>query len=234
MFSYNTKVGYSKVNRKSIVPDYEIINYLQDCATFHADEMGFGLKQLQENRKAWVLISYRIKMYKPIYYGQEIEIGTSPTGFRKIFASRQLFIKDSAGEYLVKADSIWILMDLNRRKTIRIPEDYQSVYTTEQIFDDFTAARKITLSEEKEMQTPIPVVSSYIDTNGHMNNADYVRVAEELIPEDAAFTQMEIVYHKEAMRGDMLVPYLHREKDGVSVSFKNDKKELLTEIKYTK
>lgn len=233
MFSFQTKVSYSRVNRKGIVPYYEVVNYLQDCSTFHADELGHGVDYKNAQKKAWVLISYKIQMIKPIFYGQEIEVGTSPTSFRKLFASRQFYIKDMEGNYLVKADSIWILMDLESRKTVRIAEEDMRGYQLETLFKDIEASRKIKLSQERNQYRPFQVLATYIDSNCHMNNADYLRAVEEFLEDTQRYQQLEIVYHKEAVEDETIIPFLHPEDNGVGISFENKSGELLTEIRFT-
>ena len=43
MYTYNTKVSYSRLDKTGKVPYHEIINYLQDCSTFQSEELGVGV-----------------------------------------------------------------------------------------------------------------------------------------------------------------------------------------------
>ncbi len=99
-----------------------------------------------------------------------------------MFASRQYFIKDENGDYLVQADSLWVLIDIQTRKPLRITEEDSSVYKPEPIFDNIKASRKIRFSSERTKLESFKVLKTYIDSNGHMNNANYLRAAEEFLP----------------------------------------------------
>lgn len=231
MFSYNTKVGYSRVNRNGIVPLHEIMNYLQDCTNFHSESLGGGVEYMETQGKAWIIVAYKIILNKPITLGQDICVGTSPTDFRAMFATRQFFIKDMNGEYLVQADTLWVLIDTERRKPTRITEEDASRYKIEKVFDGVTASRKIKFAGEAQKLQQFDVKKTYIDNNGHMNNADYLRVAEEFLPDDFQCQELDIVYSKEAMEGQVLIPYLHDEEDGIGITFESQDGEVLTKIK---
>ena len=96
MFEYNTIVGYSKLNRNKQVPLHEMVNYMQDCTTFHSESVGRGLQYMESIKKAWILKAYHIVQEKPIEVGQKITVGTSPSEFRGTFGERQFYIRDEA------------------------------------------------------------------------------------------------------------------------------------------
>lgn len=233
MFSYQTKVSYSKVDKNGQVPLYEIMNYLQDCTNFQSEALGVGVKYMDSVGKAWVIISYKIQLNKPILLGQDIWVGTTPTEFGHVMASRQFFIKDDKGEYLVKADSIWVLIDLESRKPDRITEKDCEKYKLEKAFDDVKASRKIKLSKDAERLPEFKVKRTYIDNNGHMNNADYLRAAAEFLPPDFECRELQVIYSKEALEGETIIPYLHKEEEGFGITFESKEGKMLTKIKLT-
>ncbi len=231
MFTFDTKVSYSRVDKNGQVPLHEIMNYFQDCTNFHSESLGAGVAHMEAVGKVWIIISYKIKINKPITLGQEIHIGTAPTKFDVLYASRQFFIKDSAGENLVQADSIWVLMDLRNRRPTRITEEDSQMYKPEKEFFDITAERKIKFHGEKKKLPEFKVMKTYIDHNGHMNNADYLRAAEEFLPDGYSWGELDIVYNKEALEGEIVTPYLYKEKNSVGISFENEKEETLTKMR---
>ena len=82
------------------------MNYLQDCSTFQSVALGVGPDHMKEVNKGWVVLAYKIKLYKPLKLGDEICVGTAPSKFGRVMANRQYFIKDNDGEYAVKALSL--------------------------------------------------------------------------------------------------------------------------------
>lgn len=231
MFEYQTVVSYSKVDKNKQVPIYEILNYMQDCTTFQSDALGVGLEYMESIKKAWLLLAYHIKKIKPITIGQKLTVGTTPVNFGKVFGERQFYIKDEDGNYLVKANSIWILMDMTRREPIRIHKEDMEMYPLAQAFDDVDVSRRLKLSETKEHSQDLKVLKTYIDNNGHVNNADYLRAATELLPDGSDWSDIQIVYQKEAKEGDVLISHIHHENQGFGISFENEQGEIYTKIK---
>ena len=230
MFSYETTVSYSRTDRNGKVPMHEILNLLQDCSTFHSEDIGHGVSYMKREARAWVLVAYKVIVNRPIMFGQKITIGTSPSKFSSMFASRQYFIKDENGDYLVQADSLWVLIDIQTRKPLRITEEDSSVYKPEPIFDNIKASRKIRFSSERTKLESFKDLKTYIDSNGHMNNANYLRAAEEFLPTNFPCHEVDIVYNKEAMEGEIITPYLYSEENGIGISFENQSGETLTRI----
>jgi hypothetical protein len=51
-----------------------------------------------------------------------------------------------------------------------------------------------------------------------MNNANYIRMAMELLPEDFVVKGLRVEYRVAAKLGDMLTPVVYRTADGIIVS----------------
>lgn len=236
MYTFNTKVSYSRVDKNGQVPLHEIMNYMQDCSTFQSEVFGDGVKNMEAKGKAWIIIAYKIRINKPIYFGQDICVGTAPTEFGRLYASRKFFIKDSNGEYLVQADSIWVLINLENRGPVRITAEDTKAYIddAEEGFENLKASKKLNFTGEKQKCSEFTVKKTYIDSNGHMNNADYLRAAEEFLPEDCRCRELDVVYIKEALQGEKITPYMYAENDGIGIVFESSSGEVLTKIKINK
>jgi acyl-ACP thioesterase len=223
MYSYKTKVSYSKLDRNGKVPFYEIMNYLQDCSTFQSEYLGVGIEYLKQKHKAWILLSYKIQIIREPILGEEIEVGTCPFEFGKVIGTRQFYIKDSNGEFIVKAESLWSLMDTETRMAIRIKDEDKSMYKEDEAFKSIGVSRKIKFLTEKQMTEKIKAPHTCIDTNGHLNNADYLRIVAECFPDADIhkYNQIEIAYKKEILESEYIKVYRYDEKDGKGVSFEN-------------
>ena len=77
---------------------------------------------------------------------------------------------------------------------VRIAPEIAAHYPMEEKADMSYAPRKIAFREEKERLEPISVPKAFIDTNQHMNNAQYIRTALEFVPEDFHIRQVRVEY----------------------------------------
>ena len=79
--------------------------------------------------------------------------------------------------------------------------------------------RRIILPKQGgDILEPVKVLRADIDYNKHMNNANYVRIAMELLPESMAVRGMRVEYRVAAKLGDILTPTMYQIDDGFIVS----------------
>ena len=62
------------------------------------------------------------------------------------------------------------------------------------------------MPEDCKAGEPIVVARHHIDTNHHVNNAQYVEMAREAIPEGLVIKEIRADYKKAAVLGDVLTP----------------------------
>ena len=79
--------------------------------------------------------------------------------------------------------------------------------------------RRIILPKDGgEVLEPIKVLRADIDYNKHLNNANYVRMAMELLPEDFVVTGLRVEYRVAAKLGEFLTPTIYRHDNVIIVS----------------
>ncbi|MBE5958760.1 MAG: hypothetical protein E7254_07865 [Lachnospiraceae bacterium] len=219
MFYYNDFVKYSEVDDKGELPLYGILEYFQNCINIHSLDINKDFMSMNELGKAWVLLSWKIKIYKKVKLYDRVTVGTWSYGYDKVYGYRNYILKDEQGEVLACADTKWILIDLETRMPKRIEPEDLAGYATGDKLDLGKSPRKIKLSEDRTEMEPVKVLRSYIDTNKHMNNTAYFRLAWEYIPEDLEFDTIDAVYNKETTQGMTIIPVIHKEEKGMGISF---------------
>lgn len=65
--------------------------------------------------------------------------------------------------------------------------------------------------------SPIVVTEQHLDTNGHVNNAQYIRMAASALDVPVDVRVLRVQYKLMALLGDTIVPRLHQTQDGVTV-----------------
>ncbi|HJB08056.1 MAG TPA: acyl-[acyl-carrier-protein] thioesterase [Candidatus Enterocloster faecavium] len=218
MYSFDSRVRYSETDETGNLTVLGIINYMQDCSTFHSEEAGVGVQVLESRRRAWMLSSWQILIDRYPSLGEEIRISTWHNESRGIYGYRNFVISGCQGESLVRAGSVWFLYDLDKGTPTRVlPEDIGPYGKPEPKLELPPMPRRIVLPEEYQEGKPIPVLRHHLDSNHHVNNAQYVEMARELIPEQLTVREIRAEYRKAAVLGDVLYPRLGKEKDGIWV-----------------
>ncbi len=213
MYSFNSRVRYSEVDEKRNLTLYSLVNYFQDCSTFHSEEIGRGIKTEEENKRTWILAAWQICVNRYPMLGEEIQVHTWTSRIRGFQGERNYRMDTASGEVLAYANSLWVYIDITTGKMVRIPKEETEVYICEEPLPMKRESRKILLLEEMEQQESFEVKKYHLDSNHHMNNAQYIRLAREYVAEDIPSGQIRVEYKKQAMLGDMIVPWVaHKEK----------------------
>ncbi len=206
MYQLKSKVRYSEANAKSQLTYHALLNYLQDSSTLHSEALGETGAELFEQNMAWILSFWQICIEEMPKSSEDICVKTWPYHTKGLFGLRNFCVENAKEEQIVKANSIWVLIDPRTGRPIRIPDEVSSHYPDEPKLDMDYCDRKIAVPDVYEEMPAITVPKYFIDTNRHMNNAKYVMVAEEYLPEDFAVREIRVEYKKAAVLGDVIVP----------------------------
>ncbi|MBC2582201.1 acyl-[acyl-carrier-protein] thioesterase [Clostridium sp. DJ247] len=183
-----------------------LMRYLGDIATRQSEDIGIGIDYLKEKGIAWVIYKWSIKIDRCPKYGEKIKIKTIPYSFRKFYAYRTFEIIDDDGKTIGKADSIWFLIDIEKRKAIRIKEELYKAYGVEESNKDILEIEKVNPPEHIHSDKSFDVRYSDIDTNSHVNNVRYLEWAIETVPLDIVLNCLlkstNITYQKETTYGE--------------------------------
>ena len=108
-----------------------IINYFCDIGTKQSEELGVGINYLMEKRLSWVFYKYDIRVKRYPKYGEKVKVVTMAKSFKKFYASRGYEIYDENNEKIVDGEGIFLLINIDKRRAVRIPED-QYTYSEEE------------------------------------------------------------------------------------------------------
>lgn len=213
MYEFGGRVRYSEIDHTGKMTLPALINYFQDCSTFHSEEVGLGMGRLKADRKAWVLSYWQVIVDRYPKLGEHITTGTFPTEFKGLYGNRNFYMKGENGKQIACANSIWVFMDLEKGRPTRPAKEHIEPYGTEEPLDMPYEGRKILMPENCEEMEPFPVRRYHIDTNEHVNNCQYVQMALEVLPREMSVRQLRVDYKKSAVLGDIIYPKVSRETD---------------------
>lgn len=211
MYTFESRVRYSEISHRGTMSLPSLINYFQDCSTFHSEEAGLGMKQLKERKKAWILSYWQVVVERFPELGETIRTGTFASGFKGLYGYRNFVMEDGEGRRIAYAHSVWVFMDLEKGRPCR-PDDSDILpYGTEPPLQMAYEERKIRIPDTWENCPGFPVRKYHIDTNEHVNNCQYVQMAMEVLPDDLEIHQLRVEYKKSAVLGDKICPQIFRD-----------------------
>ncbi len=201
MYTFSGRVRYSETDSRELLTLPAITDYFQDCGTFQSEELGLGVKYLQKSHIAWQIV---VEEYPKL--GDEIMIGTFPHGFKGFIGYRNYVMDRSDGKRMAYANAIWTLLDTDTMKPVRATAEMMEKYVLSEKLPMEYAPRKIEEAVSGCWEPEFAVKRYHLDSNHHVNNAQYIKMASCYIPEDADIVQMRAEYKKQALLGDRVMP----------------------------
>lgn len=136
-----------------------------------------------------------------------IRTGTWAYDFKSMYGYRNFVIQDAeTGETKVAANSIWVYADTQTGRPVKVLPENISGYVTEAPYPMKYADRKIAIPDGLETLSSFPVTQSQIDYNRHVNNGQYIRMAEAYLPDDFTVGEFRADYRKSAVENDIIYP----------------------------
>jgi medium-chain acyl-[acyl-carrier-protein] hydrolase len=189
--------------RKLSVP--RLLNFFEDSALWQSEHLGIGIDYLKSNKLTWVLHQVNLHISRYPIYGDRVIVRTVPFTFMKFYAYRSYELFLTSGESMAISNSVWFLLDIERRKPIKVPEPIYKLYGVESMAATSIKLPKPSALSRDDYQMEFSVRQSEIDTNLHVNNARYIEWAIESVDLDiincCSMKNLLILFQKEARYG---------------------------------
>ncbi|MBQ9112158.1 MAG: hypothetical protein IJY08_01095 [Clostridia bacterium] len=185
----------------------QMLVYMQEVSNHHMESCGMSLDRLRDSMGlAFILSKIRMRMYRPLYAFEDIEVQTWTCEGRGYAISR--FYRIMRGdEIIADADTTWALVSLTDRSLVR-QEDFH-VYDFENeptVAIDVPARLRFPKDVPLESVGQRRIVYSDLDYNMHMNNTKYPDMLCDFMPSDEVerIRGIYLSYVHEAAFGDTL------------------------------
>ena len=217
MYSLNYKVTTSTCDSEGKLKLYSALQMMQDCSEMWIDSEPQVKDYFARENMAQLLASRQVEIVRVPDFKEELTVTTSVYGMKPMFGFRNTFIYDAEGKPCYRTWSMGAFVDKANGKLKRVDDTVAgSLLIEPQLEMNYKDRRIILPKTEGEVLEPVKVMRSDIDYNRHMNNANYVRMAMELLPEDFEIKGLRVEYRVAAKLGDMLVPTIYKH-DGVII-----------------
>ncbi len=212
-FSMQRRLGNGDVDLHMRLRTSALFGLLQEASIRHTEALGAGRAVTLDRGLLWAVTLQRCEIARMPTYDEKVTVETWPGETMHVLFPRYYVLRDERGEPLLRASALWVLMDQKTRKLV---------------FPERAGVRVegTVTGEELSLPTPPPALEthpvgrfrvpySYVDLNGHMNNARYFDLAEDRLPAPAEGRPLREVlsqYAGEARLGEELEVAVGEEK----------------------
>lgn len=184
-----------------------LMDYMQEAAWANASALHFSTIDLLKDGLTWVMNRMKIDIKRMPHHHEQITIETWPSNIDKYYTHRDFRVYGKDKEVIVEVKSHWLVMDINERKLIAIPDNIKNagfVVDRKNIAD---VSGKIRFKEDLvEKQVNIGVSWFDLDINNHVNNTKYCQWLLDSMDGDFLsnneLTEIDIIFKQEGKLGD--------------------------------
>ncbi len=184
-----------------------LLNYLQEAASVHAEELGAGMVELLRQNLTWVISRYHVKLFRFPRWKSTVELTTWPCGHQGLFALREFELKDERGAPLAAATSSWMLIDLKTKRPVP-PAERLGPYPKDPRRAVASSFEPLPGLDRADLERSFRVRMSDLDWNKHVNHVVYISWALETGPPDFLEnhrpSEVEVDFRGEAFYGDQV------------------------------
>ena len=210
MYTLNYKVTTSTCDSEGRLKLYSALQMMQDCSEMWIDSEPTARKFFSDNNMTQLLATRQVEVVRVPRFKEELTVTTSIYEVMPMYGFRNTFIRDAQGQPCYRTWSMGAFVDLATGKLARLTDETIASLTLEPKQEMNYRGRRIILPKaDGTVLEPVPVMRADIDYNRHMNNANYVRIAMELLPEGFEVKDMRVEYRIAARQGDLLTPTIH-------------------------
>jgi len=166
------KVNYFHVDFQKRLKPSSLMQFFQESAGNHAENLGAGYESLQPLNLLWVLSRFTLEMDTWPLWGDQVHIKTWPCGTEGLFFRRDFQFFDEAGNQIGRGVSGWLLLDGGTMRPQRMARLGLDLPLNEERSMDTFPQRVAGLTDTEVFSKT--VLYNEIDVNLHVNNTRYL------------------------------------------------------------
>lgn len=206
MFRLDYKVTTSCCDEEGKLKLYSALQMMQDCSEMWIDTEPTVANYFKRENMAQLLASRQVEIIRVPSYKEELHVETSVWEMKSMFGFRNTFIYDANNQPCYRTWSQGAFVDKATGRLAKVADEVIASMNLEARREMNYMERRIVLPQEAVIteHEPIPVLRNDIDYNHHMNNANYVRIAMELLPKDFPVKNLRVEFKIAAKMGEEL------------------------------
>lgn len=205
--TYSSIVSSSQTDKNGKMKLFSALQWMQDCSVISFMEDSAFCEWLAENQVTPVVNFRQLEVLRVPSLMEKLTCTSFVYDVQGALGYRNTAIYDAEGNACYKTWVIAAYANLETGRLSRIPRDVQDSLQLPTRLDMTYGSRKIILPDAPLTPLePIWVQRNDIDYNNHVNNAQYIRMALELLPEDFAVGGLRVEYKKAVLPGSIISP----------------------------
>lgn len=196
-----------------------LVDFLQDCSLKHLESEPVMAPYFKETGCIMFLISRQLDIVKKPKLDDKVTVKTWCYELGRLYGFRNTVIYDENGEILVKSIAGGCFIDSHTMRATKVPKETIDRVQLEAKLDDIEyLPRKIALPDcEPQVFEPVHISRCLIDMNSHVNNARYLDITDEYLPDSAVVSRVRCEYKMPVQRDSVVIPKVYKSGNIITV-----------------
>ena len=92
-------VDLSQIGNSNLLTNHGILELLESIACYHSNLVHFGINEINETGFTWMLLHWKVKVFKRVLYGDSITVKTWAGYANKFYTLRDFEIYDKERKF---------------------------------------------------------------------------------------------------------------------------------------
>lgn len=234
MYTYHTRVVASCTDETRTQTLLSTVTMMQDCSILSLESEPTLSAWLDDADAAMMVASREVEIRRRPRFGERLAVRTWIYRMQSLMGYRNTCVFDEDGEAVAACWAVGVFYGFDERRALKVPERVVDSIDLQPAFDMAYGKRKIKLPDRVPRRLdPCTAQRSDIDLNGHVNNAQYVRMAFERLPHDFEPTHMRITHDGQAKRGQTIHRTLYETKDAYTFVLSGDADQTFAVVEFS-
>src|SRR5215213_3887382 len=125
VFTYTFTVPQSVIDENGHVNNVAYVQWMQEAAIRHGGSMDYKPPE----HAGWFVREHRIEYLLPAFLGDEIEVCTWISEWKRVRAHRRYtFTRMSDGKLVARGETDWVHVDVRTGRPIAVPVEIQALF----------------------------------------------------------------------------------------------------------
>ena len=197
-----------------------LLGCMQQTADMHVDSRQLGWKQLNEKNCFWAIYRMGLQITRMPRKYDTITVKTWANPPQNLIQPRSFEILDATGETIIRAQSLWVILENNTFKLLKVADvigsEVPELLGGQQSFEIPLKIGRI-MTEGTIPAATRTVLFSDIDVNQHVNNTNYAKWLIDSYPIDFLqqhrLTELILNYTQQARLGERYHVFINNAKE---------------------
>ena len=233
MYTVEDRVKISDCDASGLLTPLSMLRMMGDCSQFWTESEPKFDEWLDGVDHTMVITSRQMDVFFRPAFGERLKIETRIYKMKSMLGYRNTCIYTAAGEMVAAAWGVGAFIDMHTGKAVRVPKDIIESLTIDEKVEMEYASHRIEIADEGGIAAePVKVTRSMLDFNKHMNNAQYARVASDLMEDSFTFNRLRMEFRSQARYGQQVYPVIFENGSNRVIDLRDEEGNAFTTVSF--